>query len=68
VVFELVRAGRTESRTVEVPLGTPVRRALRSIGQAPEGSAVLEGEEPVPLDRPIRSASRFTVLSTFSGG
>ncbi len=68
VEFELVRAGRSEIRRLRVASGTPLRIALRSIGQAPEGSAVLCGDRPVPLDEPIDREGRFTVIPTFSGG
>ncbi|MCI4345469.1 MAG: hypothetical protein L3K07_01755, partial [Thermoplasmata archaeon] len=66
--FELVRGGRSELRSVEVPVGTLLRVALRSISQPPEGSAVLRGELPIPLDTPLRVAERLTVVPTFSGG
>ncbi|MCI4363859.1 MAG: hypothetical protein L3K13_06110 [Thermoplasmata archaeon] len=68
VEFEVVRAGRSELRSVEVPVGTLLRVALRSISQAPEGSAVLRGEVPLPLDTQLRVAERLTVVPTFSGG
>jgi hypothetical protein len=66
--LEIVRGGRSEVRSVEVPVGTLLRVALRAISQAPEGSAVLRGEVPLPLDTPIRVAERLTVIPTFSGG
>jgi sulfur carrier protein ThiS len=53
---------------IDVPFGTLLRRALREAGQAAEGSAVLEGETPVPLDEPLERSRRFTVVPTFSGG
>ncbi|MGC2288657.1 MAG: hypothetical protein WA688_02205 [Thermoplasmata archaeon] len=66
--MEVVRAGRSDRHTVFVPKGTPLRNVLRSIGQAAEGSAVLSGERPVPLDIPLEKSARFTVIPTFSGG
>ncbi|MFZ0698853.1 MAG: hypothetical protein WAN74_01485 [Thermoplasmata archaeon] len=51
-----------------VPHGTLVRTVLRSIGQAPEGCAVLEGERPLPLDTPLMRSVRLLVVPTFSGG
>jgi sulfur carrier protein ThiS len=68
VEFEIVRAGRSEIRRVEVEAGTPLRTALRLAGQAPEGSAVLNGDVPLPLDVPLSADSRLTVIPTFSGG
>jgi sulfur carrier protein ThiS len=64
----VARAGRSDRHTVRVPKGTPLRVVLRSIGQAAEGSAVLAGDRPVPLDLPLERNSRFTVIPTFSGG
>ncbi len=68
IVLELTRAGSVESRHLRVPLGTPVRAALQRVGQAPEGSAVLLHDTPVPLDLPIDRPLTLTVISTFSGG
>ncbi|MCI4353637.1 MAG: hypothetical protein L3K14_09725 [Thermoplasmata archaeon] len=64
----VARAGRSDQHTVEVARGTPLRVVLRSIGQAVEGSAVLLGGRPVPLDLPLERNARFTVIPTFSGG
>jgi sulfur carrier protein ThiS len=68
VEFEIARAGRSETRIAEVAEGTLLRVALRSVGLAGEGSAVLDGERPVPLDTPLSRAHRLTVVPTFSGG
>jgi sulfur carrier protein ThiS len=54
--------------TLSVPLGTPLREALRSLGHAPEGCAVLLDGASVPLDLRIERPARFTVVPTFSGG
>ncbi|MCI4333424.1 MAG: MoaD/ThiS family protein [Thermoplasmata archaeon] len=54
--------------TVSVAPGTPVRQLLRSLGHAPEGSAVLVDGVPVPLDTRIVAPVRFTIVPTFSGG
>ncbi|HTW40396.1 MAG TPA: MoaD/ThiS family protein [Thermoplasmata archaeon] len=66
--MELTRAGSVERRRLTVPKGTRVRAVLRSLGQSPEGSAVLVGEVSIPLDTPIEQPTRLTVLPTFSGG
>ncbi|MCI4319209.1 MAG: hypothetical protein L3K23_03635 [Thermoplasmata archaeon] len=66
--LEWVRAGRRELRVVELPAGSPVRAALRASGWAAEGCAVLDGETPLPLDAPVVSDRRLTVVPTFSGG
>jgi sulfur carrier protein ThiS len=68
ILIELTRGGSVERRRVRVPSGTLVRAVLRSVGQAPEGSAVLLGETPIPLDTPIDGPMRLTVVPTFSGG
>jgi|SRR5579863_9481194 hypothetical protein len=66
--LDFVRGGRVERHQVIVPSGTLLRVALRLAGGAAEGSAVLRGETPVPLDLRLDRAERFTVVSTFSGG
>jgi sulfur carrier protein ThiS len=68
VDVEVTRGGSIERRRLSVPAGTLVRTVLRSCGCAPEGSAVLDGETPLPLDTPIDRSIRLTVIPTFSGG
>jgi sulfur carrier protein ThiS len=68
VRFEIVRGGSSVTRALTVPPGTLLRAALRTLGQPPEGCAVLRGARPVPLDVPIEEAATYTVVSTFSGG
>jgi len=68
VTFVIERSGRTERRTVSVPRGTLVRAALRRLELAPEGSAVLDGPTPLPLDEPLDEDRELTVIPTFSGG
>jgi sulfur carrier protein ThiS len=66
--LEIVRAGQSDVRTIRVPKGTVLRAVLRSVGQSVEGSAVLAGERPVPLDLPLEKSARYVVIPTFSGG
>jgi hypothetical protein len=68
VRFDIVRGGSSVARVLSLPAGTQLRQALRLIGQAPEGCAVLLGDRPVPLDLPIDRAATYTVVPTFSGG
>lgn len=68
VVVEVTRAGRVDRHELTVEAGVPIRVVLRKIGQAPEGSAVLVDDTPVPLDRTIDGPTRLTVVPTFSGG
>jgi sulfur carrier protein ThiS len=65
---ELTRASTVLHRTVRVPPGTLVRAVLRDLGEPAEGSAVLLGDQPVPLDTPLDRPVRLIVLPTFSGG
>jgi sulfur carrier protein ThiS len=68
VVVEVTRGGSVERQRIRVAPGTLVRAVLRSTGHAPEGSAVLVNEVPIPLDTPIDRSVRLTVIPTFSGG
>ncbi len=68
ITFRSERAGRGDVRTARVPRGTTIRAALRSVGWFGEGSAVLDGGQPVPLDTPVESDRTLTVVPTFSGG
>jgi sulfur carrier protein ThiS len=68
VVIEITRGASVRRRRLRVPVGTPVRSILRSAGLAPEGSAVLIDETPVPLDLLVERPLRLVVVPTFSGG
>ena len=68
VVLELTRGASVVRSRLRVPIGTPIRAALRKAGCSPEGSAVLLDDTPVPLDLPIEGPMRLVVISTFSGG
>jgi sulfur carrier protein ThiS len=68
IEIEVVRGARSELHHLQLPTGTLVREAVRKIGLAPEGTAVLDGETPVPLDLPLDRPLRLIVVPTFSGG
>ena len=68
IEFEVVRAGRIALHSIEVVKGTMLRVALRAVGLAAEGSAVLDGDRPMPLDSVLDRKARLTVVPTFSGG
>ena len=68
VELEVTRMGRIELRKVSIPVGAPVRTALRAIGVFAEGAAVLLDGLSLPMDEPIDRPVRLTVVPTFSGG
>jgi sulfur carrier protein ThiS len=68
VTVDLTRGTSVERRQLTVVAGTPVRAVLRLLGRAAEGSAVLVGDTPIPLDTPLDRPIVLTVLPTFSGG
>lgn len=68
IEIEVARAGRSHLHRIEVAPGSLVREAVRRIGLAPEGTAVLIDGAPVPLDLPIDSVVKLVVVPTFSGG
>ena len=68
VVVEITRAGEIARHRLRVAPGTLVRAVVRQVGLAPEGSAVLAEDTPIPLDTPIEGPVRLVVVPTFSGG
>jgi sulfur carrier protein ThiS len=68
VVVEVARAGHVTRHRIRVVTGSLVRAAVKQVGQAPEGSAVLVDGTPIPLDTPIEGPMVITVVPTFSGG
>lgn len=51
-----------------MPAGATVRDALRESGYLAEGCIVLIDDLSVPLDAPLSSGTRLTVVRAFSGG
>ena len=68
VEVEIARAGRSRVVRRRVPVGTLVKELVRSVGAAPEGSAVLVDGTSVPLDALVDAPVRLVVVPTFSGG
>ena len=68
VQVEVARAGRSSDHAREVAPGTLVKEVVRSVGEAPEGCAVLIDGVSVPLDTPLDRPVRLVVVPTFSGG
>ncbi len=68
VIVELVRGASVDRRVARVAADASVRTALRAVGLFGEGSAVLDGGRPLPLDTPVGAARTLTVVPTFSGG
>jgi sulfur carrier protein ThiS len=68
IEIEVARGGHSVTHRLEVVRGSLIRDAVRSIGLAPEGTAVLVDDTPVPLDLPIDRPLRLIVVPTFSGG
>ena len=64
----VARGAARPSQRRTVRAGTPIKELLRSLGEAPEGSAVLVDGVSVPLDTPLDRAVRLVVVPTFSGG
>lgn len=68
VTVEIVRGARATTFERRVAPGTLVREVVRSVGEAPEGSAVLVDGTSIPLDTPVERPLRLVVVPTFSGG
>jgi sulfur carrier protein ThiS len=68
VEVEVARAGASSVHSREVAVGTLVKELVRSVGEAPEGSAVLVEGVSIPLDTPVETSMRLVVVPTFSGG
>jgi len=68
VEVEVARARRSEVFHRSVRPGTLVRDLVRSLGEAPEGSAVLLDGRSIPLDTRLDAPVRLVLVPTFSGG
>ena len=68
VEVEVARAAGSAVHRRRVARGTLVKELVRSVGQAPEGAAVLVDGIPIPLDTPVDRPLRLVVVPTFSGG
>ena len=68
VEVEVARARDSVLHSREVAPGTLVKEVVRSVGQAPEGTAVLVDGISIPLDTPVDRPVHLVVVPTFSGG
>jgi len=68
VEVEVARGGRTVVHVRRVPSGTLVKQLVKSVGEIPEGTAVLIDGVSVPLDTRLEAPTRLVVVPTFSGG
>jgi len=68
VSLAVARGGAPVPRSLQLPVGARVRDAVRAVGLAPEGAAVLVEERPVPLDGPLTDGMSLVVVPTYSGG
>jgi sulfur carrier protein ThiS len=68
VEVEVARGPSPSVQVRAVAPGTRVKELVRSVGEAPEGSAVLIDGVSVPLDTPVDRPVRLVVVPTFSGG
>ncbi len=66
VEVELLRAGRTESVSLES--GATGFDLFKRLMIAPDAHLLVRGDAPLPLDEPLREGDRVTVVSVVSGG
>ena len=66
VTAELVQARKTVS--VDLPETVTGFDLLRHLGLAPDAHLVVRGENPIPLDEPLRAEERLRIISVVSGG
>jgi sulfur carrier protein ThiS len=68
VTVDIARGASSTPRTLDLPEGSNVRDAVRAVGLAPEGAAVLHDGRPIPLDTRVTPGIILVVIPTFSGG
>lgn len=54
--------------TLQVPAEATVLETLRLAGVHPDSCIVLRGDDPVPVDSPIRPGETLEVVQVVSGG
>jgi sulfur carrier protein ThiS len=68
IQLTVARGAVRSPRSVELPGGSLVRDAVRTVGFAPEGTAVLLEGRPIPLDTRLAEGMSLVVVPTYSGG
>ena len=62
------RPARQPPRDVELPSGATAGDVLTAVGQSPDATLVVRGEDPIVESEPVRDGERLMLLSAFSGG
>jgi sulfur carrier protein ThiS len=68
VSISISRGASKAPRSLTLPKGARIRDAVRAVGLSPEGTAVLLGERPVPLDGELADGMSLVLVPTYSGG
>jgi len=59
---------RKETKRIELQEGALVEHAIRSLGLFPDGWIAVRGNEPLPLDEPLKDGDELKLVSVVSGG
>ena len=59
---------RKESKTVELKKGATAEQAIRALGLLPDAWIPIRGNEPLPLDEPLKDGDELKLISVVSGG
>ncbi len=66
VAVERLQLHRTDE--VELPANATGLELFKRLGIAPDAHLLVRGEQPVPLDEPLREGDSLLVISVVSGG
>ncbi len=59
---------RKERRIIELKRGATAESAIRALGLYPDGWIPVRGDEPIPLDEPLKDGDELKLIAVVSGG
>lgn len=59
---------RNETRRIKLSEGASVEEAIRALGLYPDAWIAVRGDEPIPLDEPLKDGEELKLIAVVSGG
>jgi sulfur carrier protein ThiS len=67
VTVQLLPSGK-KAKTLELQKGARAEDAIRALGLYPDAWIPVRGDEPIPVDEPLKEGERLKLIAVVSGG
>jgi sulfur carrier protein ThiS len=60
--------GKKKAKVLELKKGARAEDAIRAIGLYPDAWIPVRGDDPIPVDEPLKEGERLKLIAVVSGG